>query len=168
MKSVLSVKSTDILQSCNASDDSEAVADKKMVVINTVTDSSSDRMFKRITINGVRVNALIDTGSQITVMRKDVYDRMKLDKLWGNSICLTGFGKNEVHSLGCVNIIIEVGADEYPCVVPNKVTNSSIIIGSDFLALTEMTINNDEIIRRATPTQLLTNQCHRKATVRHW
>ena len=68
-----------------------------MVVINTVTDSSSGRMFKQITINGVQVNALIDTGSQITVMRKDVYDRMKLDKLRGNSICLTRFGKNEVH-----------------------------------------------------------------------
>ncbi|KAG5317167.1 POL3 protein, partial [Pseudoatta argentina] len=93
---------------CNASDDSEAVADKKTEVINTVTDAPSDRMFKRITINGVRVNALIDTGSQITVMRKDVYDSMKLDKLRGNSICLTGFGKNEVHSLDCVNIIIEV------------------------------------------------------------
>ena len=100
---------------CNASNDSEAVADKKTAVINTVTDSSSGRMFKQITINGVQVNALIDTGSQITVMRKDVYDRMKLDKLRGNNICLTGFGKNEVHSLGCVNIIID--ADEYPCVV---------------------------------------------------
>ena len=131
-----------------------------MAVINTVTDASSDRMFKRITINGLRVNALIDIGSQITVMRKDVYDKMKLDKLRRNSICLTGFGKNEVHSLGCVNTIVEVDVDEYPCivhVVPNEATNSSVIIGSDFLAMTEMTINNDGItIRRATPAQLLT------------
>ncbi|XP_011051041.1 PREDICTED: cellular nucleic acid-binding protein-like [Acromyrmex echinatior] len=57
---------------CNASDDSEAVTDKKTTVINTVTDTPSDRMCKRITINDVRVNALIDTGSQITIMRKDV------------------------------------------------------------------------------------------------
>ena len=92
------------------------------------------------------------------VMRKDVYDKMKLDKLRGNSICLTGFEKNEVHSLGCVNTIVEV--DEYPCivhVVPNEATNSSVIIGSNFLAMTEMIINNDGItVRRATPAQLLT------------
>ncbi|XP_011059060.1 PREDICTED: uncharacterized protein LOC105148815 [Acromyrmex echinatior] len=161
-------------------DDSEAVADKKTTVINTVTDAPSDRMCKRITINDVRVNALIDPGSQITVMRKDIYDRMKLDKLRRNNIRLTGFGKNEVHSLGCVNIIIEVDADEYPWVVhvPNKATKSSIIIDSDFLATTEMTINNDGIIiQRATSAQsqihnitqiINTNQRDRKATVRHW
>ncbi|KAG5320516.1 POL2 protein, partial [Pseudoatta argentina] len=68
---------------CNASDNSEAVADKKTTVINTVIDSLS--------------------------------------------------------------------------VVPNEATNSSVIIGSDFLAMTEMTIYNDGItIRRATPAQLLT------------
>ena len=56
--------------------------------------------------------------------------------------------------MGCVNIIIDT--DEYPCVV-HVVPNSSIIIGSDFLTMTEMTINNDGItIRRATPAQLLT------------
>ena len=71
-----------------------------MVVINTVTDSSSDRMFKRITINGVRVNALIDTGSQITVMRKDVYDRMKLDKLRGNSYLFNPFWEKRSTFIG--------------------------------------------------------------------
>ncbi|KYN17332.1 hypothetical protein ALC57_10382 [Trachymyrmex cornetzi] len=88
---------------CNASDDNKAVADKKTTLINTVTDSSNSRMFKRIAVNGARVSALIDTGSQITVIRKDVYDKMKLNKSQGNSICLTGFGKNEVHSLGKYN-----------------------------------------------------------------
>ena len=48
-------------------------------------------------------------------MRKEVYDKMKLDKLRENSICLTGFEKNEVHLLGCVNVIVEVDSDEYPC-----------------------------------------------------
>ncbi|XP_011054535.1 PREDICTED: uncharacterized protein LOC105146151 [Acromyrmex echinatior] len=93
-------------------------------------------------------------------MRKDVYDKVKLDKLRGNSIYLTDFGKNEVHSLGCIITIVEGDADEYPCIVhivPNEATNSSVIIGSDFLATTEMTVNNDRItIRRATPAQLLT------------
>ncbi|KYN05238.1 hypothetical protein ALC62_03866 [Cyphomyrmex costatus] len=144
---------------CNALDDSKAVTDKKTAVINTVTDSSNGRMFKQITINDVQAKALINTGSQITVMRKDVYDKMKSNKLCENSICLTGFGKNEVNSFGCVNAIIEVDSEEYSCivhVVPNEATNSSVIIGSDFLAMTEITVNNDGItIRRAT-VQLLT------------
>lgn len=120
--------------------------------------SPTSRMLKQIMVNGTRLNALIDTGSQITVIREDVYNKVKSSQLNGNIICLTGFGKNEVFSLDYTEMIIEIDFERYLCMihVPNEATNVSIIIGSDFLAMTEMTVNNDGItIRKAKPTEFL-------------
>jgi len=79
--------------------------------------------------------------------------------LLGDAICLTGFGKNEVRSLGCFETVIEIDCEQFPCtihVVPSETTNTSLIIGSDVLATAEMIINAKRItVRKTSPTRFL-------------
>jgi len=101
----------------------ENTTDKKASVVNAIALSTMNRMYsKQITVNGTRLEALIDTDSQVTIIRKDVYNKIKPNTLSGDAICLTGLGKNEMHSLGCFETVIEIDREQFPCtihVVPN-------------------------------------------------
>lgn len=92
-------------------------------------------------------------------MREDVYNKVKPGKLTSNAIHVTGFGNNEVRSLSCFETIVEIDSERFPCkmhVVPNEATNSNLIIGSDILAMAEVTIDANGItIRKAMPTEFL-------------
>lgn len=72
---------------------------------------------------------------------------------------MTGFGNNEVRSLGCFETIIKIDREQFPCtvhVVPNEATNSSLIVGSNVLAMAEVTIKADGItVRKTSPTEFL-------------
>lgn len=91
---------------CSAVDKSKTATEKKVSVNCTTTQSSKSKMFKQIPINNTRLDALIDTGSQITVMRKDVY-KFKSDKLSRAVILITSSKKNK-SSLSCFKTIIEI------------------------------------------------------------
>jgi len=54
---------------CNTID--ESMTDKKVSVVNAIALPTMNRMYKQITMNGTRLEALIDTGSQVTVIRKE-------------------------------------------------------------------------------------------------
>lgn len=137
----------------------ESKTEKKQVNVNTICAPQANKMFKEVSIKGKRLDALIDTGSQVTIMREDIYNDFKLGQLLDTNIWLTGFGKNEVRSLGCFQTIIEIDSEQFPClmhVVRSDAMNSSVIIGSDILNLAEVIINIDGItIRKASPTMFL-------------
>jgi len=46
---------------CNTTD--ESTTDKKVLVVNAIALTTMNRMYKQITVNGTRLEALIDTGS---------------------------------------------------------------------------------------------------------
>lgn len=52
-------------------------------------------MSKKIIVKNMCVDALIDTGSQVTVMREEIYNKIESKRLLDTTICLAGFGKNE-------------------------------------------------------------------------
>jgi len=90
---------------------SKTITDKHISIISADAVQPTSRMLKQITINS------IDTGSQITVMHEDIYNRIKSSQLDENIIYLTGFGKNEVFSLGYVETVSEVDYEQYSCMI---------------------------------------------------
>jgi len=89
-----------------------------------------------------------------------ICNKIKPNTLSGNAICWTGFGKNEVRSLGCFEMVIEIDCEQFPFtihVVPSETTNTSFIIGSDVLATAEMIINAKGItVRKTSSIRFLT------------
>lgn len=115
-------------------------------------------MFKEVMIKDTHSYALIDTGSQVTIMREDIYDSLKLGQLLDTIICLTEFGKNEVQPLGCFQTTIKIDNEQFLCtvhVVRSDAMNTSIIIGGDILNLVEVIINVDGITMKESPTMFL-------------
>lgn len=59
-------------------------------------------MCKDIIINNVRVKVLIDIGSQVIVLREDIFIDigLSMSQLHNTDTSLIGFGKNETRPLG--------------------------------------------------------------------
>lgn len=146
-----------IATQCNIAE--EGKIEKKQAIVNTICVPHGNKMIKEVIIKNTRLDALIDTGSQVTIMREDIYKNLKLGQLLNTTICLSGFGKNEVRSLGCFQTIVEIDNEQFPCtmhVVRSDAMNTSIIIGSDILNLAEVIVNVDGImVRKVSPTMFL-------------
>jgi len=71
----------------------EDTTDKKRSVINTL--SVPNRMLKEIDIDDISFDALLGTGSQVIIISKNTYNRIKSYKLIGLTIYLTGLDKKE-------------------------------------------------------------------------
>lgn len=146
-----------VASKCNATDEDEP--DKKVSTVNAITLPPVNKMIKEVVINNRPVNALIDTGSQVTLVCRDVYDKIRSSSTLDSVIGLAGFGRGEVRSLGCFETYIEIDREQFYCtvhVVPNGVMSTDMIIGSDLLTMCETIVNADGItIRRMTPEQPL-------------
>ncbi|XP_011876213.1 PREDICTED: uncharacterized protein LOC105566648 [Vollenhovia emeryi] len=55
---------------CDAADASKT--EEKRVPVNTITTPQVNKMSKKVIIKGLHLDALIDTGSQVTIMREDI------------------------------------------------------------------------------------------------
>lgn len=94
----------------------ESKVDKKQSSVNTVI-CSSNKMLKEVIISDTCVNALIDTGSQVTIMREDIYSKINSEQLLNTTIYLAGFGKGEARSVGCFQTIVKIDDEEFPCTI---------------------------------------------------
>ncbi|XP_076393341.1 uncharacterized protein LOC143265399 [Megachile rotundata] len=123
--------------------------------VNTISTSTRHEMRKEIFINDVRVKALIDTGSCVSLLREDVYKKIGIGNLHACTTKLTGFGKgNETLPLGYVQITIKIDSEEFPTtvyVVPIDSMNAEGVIGTDIINLAELTINQQNIIFHKIP-----------------
>ena len=94
--------------------------------------------------NDLEINLFIDTGSQVTILQKNIFDKLKVEKLQPLNSTLGGFGRCRLKPLGYFKSNIEI--DEIKCianayVVHDKVMSSQAIIGLNVLMQGETTIN---------------------------
>ncbi|GFX63709.1 retrovirus-related Pol polyprotein from transposon 17.6 [Trichonephila clavipes] len=75
--------------------------DFKSEVVNEI--NSSSEMRKTVKINGYDFDALIDTGSTITLIRESVHQILGRPTLNPTKINLTSFGKSEIKTFGSFN-----------------------------------------------------------------
>lgn len=103
---------------------------------------------KEVEINGHKTLALIDTGSDICLVRSDKYIRLGSPRLDSKEIRFRGVGSNDNLTLGEFNANITIDECVYPIlirVVSDTLLNHELIIGTDFLNTIEMTIKAGEI-----------------------
>ncbi|XP_067120962.1 uncharacterized protein [Centruroides vittatus] len=107
------------------------------------------KLFKTIVIGNMSIKAVMDTGSQATLLRKSVFDKLGFRRLFPTNSTLNGFGKSVVDPLGCFTENIQI--DDFKCradvcVVANDVMTCDAIVGLNVLMQGETTINESGII----------------------
>ncbi|GFT12551.1 uncharacterized protein TNCV_5093491 [Trichonephila clavipes] len=108
-------------------------------------------MRKTVKINGYDFDALIDTGSTITLIRESVYQILGRPTLNATKIKLTSFGKSEIKTFGSFKSTIDIEDNKFMTdiyVIDNLQTTIDVIIGTDVLKQTEfkITANGIELI----------------------
>jgi DNA damage-inducible protein 1 len=97
-----------------------------------------DNININVKINGINLNAIIDTGSSNTVMSNESIDKSYLDFLVDKNV------NNTIYGINCINKLIgrvwftQIEINDYifnasVCVVDKLPLNIDIIIGCDFL-----------------------------------
>ncbi|GFV36638.1 uncharacterized protein TNCV_1033141 [Trichonephila clavipes] len=118
-------------------------------VVNEI--NSSSEMRKTVKINGYDFDALIDTGSTITLIRESVYQILGRPTLNATKIKLTSFSKSEIKLFGTFKSTINIEDNKFMTdiyVINNSQTTIDVIIGTDVLKQTEfkITANGIELI----------------------
>ncbi|GFW94095.1 uncharacterized protein TNCV_1713441 [Trichonephila clavipes] len=118
-------------------------------VVNEI--NSSSEMRKTVKINGYDFDALIDTGSTITLIRESVYQILGRPTLNATKIKLTSFSKSEIKLFGTFKSTINIEDNKFMTdiyVIDNSQTTIDVIIGTDVLKQTEfkITANGIELI----------------------
>ncbi|GFY63856.1 pro-Pol polyprotein [Trichonephila inaurata madagascariensis] len=101
-------------------------------------------MRKTVKIDGYDFDALIDTGSTITLIRESVYQILGRPTLNPTKIKLTSFGKSENKPFGSFKSTIDIEGNKFMTdiyVIDNSQTTIDIIIGTDVLKQTEFKIS---------------------------
>lgn len=98
----------------------------------------------------IKVKALIDTGSQATLLQKSIFNKLNVAKISPLDSILSGFGKCEVKPIGYFTCNIEID-DEFECaadvyVVEDGVMTNEAIIGLNVLMKGETSINESGVI----------------------
>ncbi|GFW02872.1 retrovirus-related Pol polyprotein from transposon 412 [Trichonephila clavipes] len=101
--------------------------------VNAVHELPSPiNMCKDVTIFGRKLNELVDTGSNLTLLRNSTYINIDAPPLKQTNTLLTGFGFSRINVIGTFDSEITIDDQIFPVtvsVVPNSCTNYDLIIG---------------------------------------
>ncbi|GFU60843.1 hypothetical protein TNCV_3371791 [Trichonephila clavipes] len=122
--------------------------------------NSSSEMRKTVKIKGYDFDALIDTGSTITLIRESVHQILGRPTLNPTKINLASFGKSEIKTFGSFKSTIDIEDNKFMTdiyVIDNLQTTIDVIIGTDVLKQTEfkITANGIELIPKKRITLLI-------------
>lgn len=103
---------------------------------------------KDVAINGVKIEALIDTGSDISLMRADEYIKIGSPNFRATETRFSGIGSGEIAALGEFRAQIAIDEYSYPIlirVVSDTVSRKKLLIGTDFLDTVEVNVKRGAI-----------------------
>ncbi|CAK9834317.1 Transposon Tf2-9 polyprotein [Anthophora retusa] len=119
-----------------------------------------EKYFKKVLICEREVNALIDTGSDLCLMRRGQYNELKprVPALQDSDIYFRGIGSNTNKAIGEFKTEARIDGDSFPIiirVIPDGLMTHGFLIGTDFLDATELIVKQGQIvIRRAEQTEI--------------
>ncbi|GFS70645.1 retrovirus-related Pol polyprotein from transposon 17.6 [Trichonephila clavipes] len=101
-------------------------------------------MCKDVTIFGRKRNGLVDTGSNLTLLRNSTYINIDPLSLKQTNTLLTGFGFSRINVIGTFDSEISIDDQIFPVtisVVPNSCTNYDLIIGCDVIKQAHLNVS---------------------------
>jgi len=107
---------------------------------------------KEVSISGRKMDALIDTGSDISLMRAEQYVRVDAPKLGKKTIRFRGIGAENNKTLGEFDTVVNIDERDYPMhvhVVAGDLMKDELILGIDFLNTVQVTMSGGKVTIRA-------------------
>lgn len=103
---------------------------------------------KDVIVNGVKIVALIDSGSDITLMREEQYKEIGRPIMKDSEIQFRGAGPEKFPTLGGIYIDVSIDDEIYSIgvqIVSNDVIRNGLIFGTDFLNTVELNVKKGKI-----------------------
>ncbi|XP_011884081.1 PREDICTED: uncharacterized protein K02A2.6-like [Vollenhovia emeryi] len=117
---------------------------KKQVNANCVTArSTSKKHGVDVKINDIPVSAILDTGSDLTIMRADEYIKIGAPKLINKKVPFRGVGTEANTTLGEFDATITVDGNAYPIlirVISDCLSRHKLLVGRDFLDTVDLSV----------------------------
>lgn len=104
-------------------------------ICNLVSDVSG-KCEKDVIINGIKVIALVDSGTDITLMREEQYKEIGKPVITDREMQFRGAGLEKYQTLGGIQVDMCVDGETYTIkaqVVPNTVFRNALLLETDFL-----------------------------------
>nr|XP_012232177.1 PREDICTED: uncharacterized protein K02A2.6-like [Linepithema humile] len=129
-------------KNCNAA---QSKVENNLKVIR----DKSKKIYKLVKTYNNEVNALFDSGSNISLMRAGFYVKIGAPSLVKQTIKFCGVGAAENVTLGRTYVKIETNGEYFEIdfhVVADALLNDDVLVGSDFLENVDMRIRGGKII----------------------
>lgn len=113
-----------------------------------VVSHRQNKCEKDVVINGLKLVALIDSGSDITLIREEQYREIGSPVLRNRRIQFCGAGSGNHDTLGDVHINVCIDGETYPLVahvVSDKLIPNGLLVGTDFLNTVEVNLKAGEV-----------------------
>ncbi|GFW61709.1 transposon Ty3-G Gag-Pol polyprotein [Trichonephila clavipes] len=122
---------------------------KKNIPSNVVDEITPlTTVCKEVKILSKKILSLVDTGSQVTLMKESVWNQLGSPLINSGNI-LTGFGLSKTHVIGSFNSTVSIDNQDFPVkinVVPNHSMNFDIFIGCNLIKQANLTITPDSVM----------------------
>lgn len=116
---------------------------------NFCNEKYNNSMMKEISINGQNINVLIDTGSELNLIREDTLKSLNIAQIpFPSTVMLSGIGNNTVKTTGSIEIDIEIDGNSYNIIahiVSKHVMPIRMILGNEFLQTVILKIESNKI-----------------------
>lgn len=109
---------------------------------------SGRKYYKDILLNDREVNALIDSGSNLSMIREDAYIALGSPHLQPTDLRFSGIGSDDIPSLGKFEAKITVDGHSYiVCiqVVSNDVLKHNLLVGANFLNTVDVRLRGHNV-----------------------
>lgn len=116
--------------------------------VNLTSTRSKKKLEKEVMINNHTFKALIDTGSDLTLIRTDEYVMLGSPRLSSLRIKFEGIGASCYETMGDFCAVMLVDGQEHIVnlhVVPSNVSKHPVILGKDFIDQVDLRVKRGEI-----------------------
>lgn len=123
-----------------------------------LTSTGNNFKCKEVKLCNQQVTALIDCGSQLNLLRQNIYETMEAPGLKRTNIVLTGFGRNLVSPQGYFTTVIEVDESNFETdvyVVSDDAMKLDMVVGNDLLDQGEVILNKKGVTIRKTEVPIM-------------
>lgn len=110
----------------------------------SVVQKQDGKIYKNVCIKGKRVKALIDTGSDLHLMRAEQYIRLSSPPLTGPEIVCKGLGANSVSTIGSFIANVEIDENKFEIlihVVSDIYLAHDLLLGSGLLKVADISLD---------------------------
>lgn len=114
-----------------------------------MTRRSCEKWFKDIKISGYYINALIDSGSDISLIRASQYVKIGAPPLRRGEILFRGIGSSQSTTLGQFTETVIIDGEAYSIlinVIPDNIMTCDLLIGADFLNGVNLSVREGKIL----------------------